>query len=219
MMTMVSCFQFHRNGEVSFFVAPTAPPTNCQVVRSDKQRILSTGRPFFHLQRLLLFCCLFFSKALCFSPSIHAVVTQSVTSLSAQQTEPAVELQSDETLFGRGDFHLSASLYDDDVVVYQTGTWTVDGVQVGDGTPADWEYARVENLQIVWTHNCEHGVIRGVALEPIVHHDSLPKFHVLEDKQVEFGPEQLVARIPVEWNEEFDTGQSLVAFSDSLWRT
>jgi hypothetical protein len=46
------------------------------------------------------------------------------------------------------------------LVVYQTGTWTVDGVQVGDGTPPKWQYARVENVQIVSTHNCEHGVIR-----------------------------------------------------------
>jgi hypothetical protein len=136
--------------------------------------------------------------------------------LFAARTDPVLELQSDETLYGRGDFHLSASLQDDDVVVYQTGTWTVDGVEVGDGSPAAWRYARVENIQIVWTHNCEHGVIRAVALEPIFSQDSFPSFKVTEE-QVEFGPEQLVARIPTEWNDDFDEGKTLVAFDESLW--
>jgi hypothetical protein len=53
-------------------------------------------------------------------------------------------------------FTFKASLQDDDVVVYQTGTSCVDCVQVGDGASARLEYARVENVQIVWTHNCKH---------------------------------------------------------------
>lgn len=85
----------------------------------------------------------------------------------AAQKKATVDLQTDDTLYGRGEMHLSAALEDYDVVVYQTGSWTVDGVEVGDGSPATWRYARVENIQIVWTHNCEHGVIRGVALDPI----------------------------------------------------
>lgn len=135
----------------------------------------------------------------------------------AAQKTATVDLQSDDTLYGRGEMHLSAALEDDDVVVYQTGSWTVDGVEVGDGSPATWRYARVENIQIVWTHNCEHGVIRGVALHPIFSQDRPPRFNIAEE-QVEFGPEQLVARIPTEWNGGFHEGSSLVDFDESLWK-
>jgi hypothetical protein len=53
-----------------------------------------------------------------------------------------------------------------DVVVYQTGTWRVDGVVVGDDTqPPSFQYCQIETIQVVWTHNCEHGVLRGIALQ------------------------------------------------------
>lgn len=135
----------------------------------------------------------------------------------AAQKQATVDFQSDDTLYGRGEMHLSAALEDDDVVVYRTGSWTVDGVEVGDGPAATWRYARVENIQIVWTHNCEHGVIRGVALDPIFSPDKRPLFNVAEE-QVEFGPEQLVARIPTEWKSGFHEGFSLVDFDKSLWK-
>ena len=135
----------------------------------------------------------------------------------AAEKDPALELQSDESLYGRGEFHLSAALQDNDVVVYQTGTWKVDGVKVGDGSPAAWRYARVENIQIVWTHNCEHGVVRAVALEPVFSQNTTPLFKVTEE-HIEFGPEQLIARIPTEWDDDFNEGKSLVAFDESLWK-
>jgi hypothetical protein len=119
----------------------------------------------------------------------------------------AIDYQSDAKNYGRGDMHLSAVLEESDVVVYQTGTWYVDGVQVGDGSPPAYHYALVDNVQIVWTHNCEHGVIRGLSLE-LVENDTDgdndgKKFQRLTQMQglardIEFGPEQLVARIPVE---------------------
>jgi hypothetical protein len=113
--------------------------------------------------------------------------------------------------------HLSAVLEDDDVVVYRTGTWTVDNVEVGDGYPSCYRYARVENVQLVWTHNCEHGVIRGLALHAVFSKGKSPHFNLAEE-QVEFGPEQLMARIPVEWNDGFDKGSSLIDFDESIWK-
>ena len=110
-----------------------------------------------------------------------------------------IEYQSDTERFGRGDMHLSALLEEKDVVVFQSGSWYVDGVLVGDG-PVKYEYCMVETLQLVWTHNCEHGVVRGYAILPGNEDDLLqvdPTWN-----PIEFGPEQLVARLPVEWSSE-----------------
>lgn len=173
----------------------------------------------FHQARamnLLVFYCIL-QTITCFVPKGMAVTNFPRVSIIAPHAYK-IDLQSDETEFGRGDYHLSASLQDDDVVVYQTGTWLVDGVQVGEGTTPKFEYARVENIQIVWTHNCEHGVIRGVALEPNFDENTIVTFQVVENEQVEFGPEQLVARIPVEWSKAFDQGKALVAFDESTWK-
>lgn len=105
--------------------------------------------------------------------------------------------------------HLSALLQERDVVVYQTGTWEVDGVEVGDGNPPSYAYCVVETLQIVWTHNCEHGFISGLAVTIGEDDDNendeqssvcREKVRVVSPLEfVDFGPEQLVARIPVNW--------------------
>jgi hypothetical protein len=119
----------------------------------------------------------------------------------------AIDYQSDAKNYGRGDMHLSAALEESDVVVYQTGTWYVDGVQVGDGNPPAYHYALVDNVQIVWTHNCEHGVIRGLSLELVEHdtdgdndEENIQRLTQMQGvaRHIEFGPEQLVARVPVE---------------------
>ena len=132
--------------------------------------------------------------------------------------ETKIDFQTDSSLYGRGEFHLSASLDEDDIVVYQTGTWLVDGVEVGDGSPTVFRYAQVENLQIVWTHNCEHGVIRGLQAEVTQTPDGNP-FVALTDpiQDVEFGPEQLVARVPVDWDHQSCSGVALVNFDESTW--
>ena len=62
---------------------------------------------------------------------------------------------------GRGLDHLSAALEEGDLVLYQVGSWTVDGVVVGDGDEPALAYAVVDTLQLVFTHNCEHGWIYG----------------------------------------------------------
>jgi hypothetical protein len=139
-----------------------------------------------------------------------------------------IDYQSDAENYGRGDMHLSALLEENDVVVYQTGTWYVDGVQVGDGSPPAYRYALVDNVQIIWTHNCEHGVIRGLSLE-LVENDAdgdndgrefqrLTQLHDLVH-DIEFGPEQLVARIPAQRagdnKEEFIPHFRL---TDQLWK-
>eukprot|EP00551_Chaetoceros_affinis_P004092 CAMPEP_0203682724 /NCGR_PEP_ID=MMETSP0090-20130426/46921_1 /ASSEMBLY_ACC=CAM_ASM_001088 /TAXON_ID=426623 /ORGANISM="Chaetoceros affinis, Strain CCMP159" /LENGTH=157 /DNA_ID=CAMNT_0050551805 /DNA_START=548 /DNA_END=1021 /DNA_ORIENTATION=- len=134
-------------------------------------------------------------------------------STSTYLSRDTIEFQSDETKYGRGEMHLSAVLDERDIVVYQTGTWEVDGVEVGDGSPASYNYAVVDTIQLVWTHNCEHGYIRGmsVSIDPNsgkVNVDSPLEF-------IDFGPEQLVARLPVTWIDE-NEAKLLVDFPNSL---
>lgn len=130
------------------------------------------------------------------SPTCSAIVLFATVS-------PRIDFQSDAQRFGRGEMHLSALLEEKDVVVIQSGSWYVDGVQVGDG-PIQYEYCTVESLQIVWTHNCEHGVIRGYSVLP-GEEDDKDVLHLHVDPTwdpIEFGPEQLVARLPVDWVNE-----------------
>jgi len=129
------------------------------------------------------------------------------------ESRHSIDYQSDTNLYGRGDMHLSADLDENDLVAYQIGTWEVDGVEVGDGEPASLKYCVVENLQVVWTHNCEHGVIRGMAVCINTTDGSVDLLSPLEF--VDFGPEQLVARLPIEWIDE-DQGKLLVSFPEDL---
>ena len=118
-------------------------------------------------------------------------------SYSSRINDNNIEYQSDSSQFGRGDMHLSAVLNEKDVVVYQIGTWEVDGVEVGDGNPASFKYCVIETMQVVWTHNCEHGFIRGLSVNISVDDCRVNIVSPLEF--VDFGPEQLVARLPVNW--------------------
>jgi hypothetical protein len=146
---------------------------------------------------------------------------------AAANKDATIDFQSDTANFGRGEMHLSAMLEEGDVVVYQTGTWWVDGVTVGTGSPPGFSYARMETIQIVWTHNCEHGVLRGVELEleAQVREDDSSESRTAQFfreavplEPVEFGPDQLVARLPVTWNDETNTGISAVPLNDSIWQ-
>jgi hypothetical protein len=121
-----------------------------------------------------------------------------------------IDFQADDW-FGRGLQHISASLVEGDTVVYQTGTWMVDGVFVGDG-PMEWHYCTIQTIQLVWTHNCEHGVLRGLAVDRMT--DTTWR---LTDPwvDVEFGPDQLIAKLPVVW--DGDRGVSLVPIDDTTW--
>ena len=92
---------------------------------------------------------------------------------------------------GRGADHPSAFLEDGDLVAYQTGAWDVDGVAVGDGEP-EIALAFVTLVQLVFTHNCEHGWIYGSALECDADGSLRPPDG---DAFVQFGPEQLLARL------------------------
>ena len=93
--------------------------------------------------------------------------------------------------------HLSAMLDEGDVVIFQTGSWLVDGVRVGDDNTPSIEYAKVDTIQIVWTHNCEHGVISGMRMDK---RDGARL--VVGADFVQFGPEQLLARLAVDWDSE-----------------
>jgi hypothetical protein len=142
-------------------------------------------------------------------------------------TSTSIDFQS---AFGRGEHHLSALLEEGDVVVYQTGTWLVDGVEVGDGTEPQFHLCRIDTLQVVWTHNCEHGVLRGLQVERRTNdgseeHDYHPTKLITTGTttgtliDVEFGPEQLVARLPVTWNDDDDDeGISAVPLENILWQ-
>mmetsp|Transcript_823 Transcript_823/g.1881 ORF Transcript_823/g.1881 Transcript_823/m.1881 type:complete len:278 (-) Transcript_823:1141-1974(-) len=169
------------------------------------------------------------------------------TEIGGGSTTLPIDYQSDSPTFGRGENHLSALVCEGDTVVYRTGSWYVDGVLVGeeDATPA-YELCRVETIQIVWTHNCEHGVLRGLAIDtdtidsggngddnnPNNDNDDQPKKPAilslrepLED--VEFGPEQLIARIRcVEWqksnahddDDEGERGTCSIPLHESMWK-
>ncbi|KAL7465020.1 hypothetical protein ACHAXS_005347 [Conticribra weissflogii] len=135
---------------------------------------------------------------------------------SGQQNFP-VDKQADTSKYGRGIEHLSADLTEGtDVIAYQDGVWFVDGIEVGDGSANPVvRYAMVDNVQVVWTHDCEHGVIRGFELAVISREDvgekvgknellegdhgplvDLGSKFVVTGEYVELGPEQLLARIP-----------------------
>ncbi len=138
-------------------------------------------------------------------------MTSGSTGINASTHE--IDFQSDETKYGRGDMHLSAVLDERDIVVYQTGTWEVDGVEVGDGSPATYNYCIVDTIQLVWTHNCEHGFIRGMSVSI---DSDIGKVEINSPLEfVDFGPEQLVARLPVQWINE-NEAQLLVKLPKSL---
>ena len=170
------------------------------------------------------------------SPPRRRIRTRSIflhaASSSNSNINRIIEFQADESKFGRGEYHLSASLDEGDVVVWQSGTWMVDGVEVGDGSPPKLHYAKIDNIQLVWTHNCEHGVIRGtdVTAEEVdnraadrdvdCHSKQMARLYISEPlEEVEFGPEQLIARLPVIWDNEDDVkGVSTVEFDSSMWK-
>jgi len=57
---------------------------------------------------------------------------------------------------------------------------------------------QVDTIQLVWTHDCEHGVINGFDLSPdcsdgVVRLGS--RFAITSD-YLQIGPEQILARIP-----------------------
>lgn len=172
------------------------------------------------------------------SPAAAAATTSTTTiatmlHAAAAATTTTIDFQSDASQFGRGEMHLSAMINEGDVVVYQAGSWTVDGVVVGDDSqPPSFHYCQIETIQLVWTHNCEHGVLRGIPLEWDHNHNNSssslgdneyggPVWVPVEPlDSIEFGPEQLVARIPAEWNAEGTVGKPLVDLTDeaSLWQ-
>ena len=124
-------------------------------------------------------------------------------------TNDVVLRQSDESQFGRGEQHLSALVEEGDVIVYQTGWWWVDGVVVGDpdvdydeSQPPTVSYCQVDTIQVVWTHNCEHGLLRGRALTP---RNQKELVFIEPIEEVQLGPEQLLAKLPVEWKETDET--------------
>lgn len=111
--------------------------------------------------------------------------------------EQKIDRQSDNKKYGRGIEHISADLNEGDVIAYQDGTWYVDGTEVGDGSPAIIRYMKVDTVQIVWTHDCEHGLVYGFDVKC----DSVVKkgdeFIIQVDNYVQCGPEQILCRIPV----------------------
>ena len=132
---------------------------------------------------------------------------------------PTIDRQSNKSKYGRGITHLSADLIEGNAIAYQDGTWYVDGSEVGDGSGPIVKYAIVDTIQIVWTHDCEHGFIRG--FEIMVENGNENGQHekvqnegsgggdfgtgalvakgsnfVITSEYIQLGPEQLLARLP-----------------------
>lgn len=134
-----------------------------------------------------------------------------------------IEFQSDASKYGRGEMHLSAAVDRGDIVVYQTGTWLVDGVEVGDGSPPEFHYGLLETVQLVWTHNCEHGVLRALPLVLLDNNDNndaaAKQILQLESSEecVEFGPEQLVAKLPLDWDKDVEEATASFPLTSDLW--
>ena len=130
---------------------------------------------------------------------VAVVSPRTITTRLFSATTTSIDLQSS---FGRGEQHLSALLEEGDIVAYQTGSWFVDGVLVGDGDAPMVAWAIVDTIQLVWTHNCEHGVVRGwevVGMPSSTHQQQQQQQHWcwrVTGEMIELGPEQLLARVP-----------------------
>ena len=108
---------------------------------------------------------------------------------TARKPQSSVALGADfQRDFGRGAEHLSFLVEPGDLLAYATGSWHVDGVEVGGGE-REVLLLRADTLQVVWTHNCEHGYIRGFVCE-------IAGGGVQEtENYVEVGPEQILCRM------------------------
>ena len=122
-----------------------------------------------------------------------------------------IEFQRD---CGRGPEHLSARLVEGDVCVYQVGTWMVDWSPVGSGNPPRLLLVRCDCLQLNWTMTHEHGRILATA----INRWQGEEVRIDEDEEyagVEFGPEQLVARVGADWEDDF-VGRLRAVLPDEL---
>jgi len=130
-----------------------------------------------------------------------------------------IDRQSDSNKYGRGVDHISADLREGDVIAYQAGTWYIDGLsEVGDGSPSYVRYMVVDTIQLVWTHDCEHGVVNGYDLlvEDASNEDQIvekSKF-IATDEYLQIGPEQVLARIPTHQIHDNDTGPRWLSMSN-----
>ena len=87
---------------------------------------------------------------------------------------------------------------------------------LGDGSDSMVRYMQVDTIQLVWTHDCEHGVINGFDLVVAANDDDddvsseesgviVGKgsyFVINEDEYIQVGPEQVLARIPTTSSEQ-----------------
>lgn len=93
----------------------------------------------------------------------------------------------------------------------------------GDGSSSIVKYIQVDTIQLVWTHDCEHGVINGfdtVIGNEINGSTSLETSNiavekgscfVIIDDYIQIGPEQILARIPIKSTNKIwkDTGSAV----------
>ena len=82
---------------------------------------------------------------------------------------------------------------------------TTDRVVSGDGSESRVRYMQVDTIQLVWTHDCEHGVINGfdVTVEdengmPLPADSGVERGSIfaVAEEYLQIGPEQVLARIP-----------------------
>ena len=133
-----------------------------------------------------------------FISSVHAYMRHGLQRHIGASYQQILRISSSATEWSssekRGEEHLSAQLEEGDVIMWQSGSWTVDGVVVGDGSPAYLQFGVVATVQLVWSHNCEHGVIHA---DPLVictsNENLLIKAPSDDDEVAQIGPEQLLA--------------------------
>ena len=170
--------------------------------------------PLIYIVRVVWLLLTFLPSEAFMAPGRTTFRPHAMMSLFSSASQSFMDCQDD---FGRGEDHLSAFVEEGDVVVYQTGSWTVDGVPVGNGSAASFEFALVDTLQVVWTHNCEHGVLRGIRMELV----EPTVLRLIADDYVEWGPEQLRARINgVTWDDGNQEGLCRVSENmddHSMW--
>lgn len=97
---------------------------------------------------------------------------------------------------------------------------------LGDGSNSVVKYLLVDTIQLVWTHDCEHGMINGFDVTATknmdVDSDSVNSLLekgnrlVVSDDYVQIGPEQVLARIPTELSGE-KWGNKVVILSQAMF--
>ena len=96
-------------------------------------------------------------------------------------------------------------------------------LNVGDGSDPTIRYMLVDTIQIVWSHNCEHGFVNGFDAKVISQGEPTPissygsdlkvgSVFEIGNEYIQCGPEQVIAKIPTLKDDETDVFVSMAKF-------